>query len=215
MLAPRDGAWGGWVWPVAVTDGREPVVTQEFKSWDGGDRNDTTRSANHLGVDIMFPKRNGDPVQAVKHDASRMFIAPKGTLVIAAGPGRVWSAGSGAYGKYVLVDHGAVGGVGVNTFYQHLESFAQPWVRGARVEAGTVLGVMGYSPALDSEQLRHLHFELRFPVAGTSQQTWPVDPAPYLAGWRKVAARRLPLATIAMLALFVAGALLLTRVVVA
>lgn len=183
---PRAEDWIGWGWPVPVTDGRVPLITQEFKP---GKRTPTSSAhADHLGIDIMFPKRAGDPPTPVKHDASKAFIAPWGTPVVAAFGGKVWAAGTGNYGNYVLIDHGAQPRLGgVNTFYQHLESFARPWKKGDEVHAGELLGLMGFSPAIDGEQLRHLHFELRFPRAGIDQDQWPVDPAPYMRFWRKIA----------------------------
>lgn len=171
--------WNGWVWPVAITDRRYPVITQGYKP------------PRHLGVDIMFPKRAGDPLGPVKHDASLAYVAPAGTLILAAGPGRVWSSGEGQYGKYVLIDHGNVPGIGgVTTFYQHLASLERNWQKGDVVFPGQVLGTMGYSPGLDSEQLRHLHFELRFPGSPASQADirWAVNPAPYMALWRMTTA---------------------------
>lgn len=186
-LSENPAAWLGWVWPVPVTDGRVPQISQEFKPWDGGDRNATSHAANHLGVDIMFRKRAGDPAGKVLHDASPNYIAPPGTRVLAAYPGVVWSTGAGGYGLNVLLDHGNVPGLGgLNTFYQHLESLERPWKKGDMVRAGEVLGVMGYPPQNDSEHLRHLHFELRAPRAGVSQNLWPIDPAPYMRFWRKV-----------------------------
>lgn len=190
-LPENPGAWLGWVWPVPVTDNRVPVISQEFKPFSGGDRNATTQAANHLGVDIMFRKRAGDPTGKVLHDASTNHIAPPGTKVIAAFPGVVWSAGVGGYGHYVLIDHGNVPGIGgLNTFYQHLEGFAQNWKKGDVVAGGQLLGTMGFPPALDSEHLRHLHFELRAPQAGVAPERWSVDPAPYMRFWRKVQAEQ-------------------------
>ena len=185
---PRAEDWNGWGWPVPVTDERVPVITQEFKP---GKRTPTSSTnADHLGVDIMFTKRAGDPAAPVKHDASKAFIAPWGTPIVAAFGGKIWSAGTDSYGHNILIDHGAQPGIGgVNTFYQHLESFARPWKKGDEVRPGELLGLMGFSPAIDGEQLRHLHFELRFPRAGMAQDQWPVDPAPYMRFWRKI---RLP-----------------------
>lgn len=189
---PQDAAaWLGWVWPVPITDGRIPSISQEFKPWDGKDRNLTTSTHNHLGVDVMFRKRAGDPPGRVKHDASPNYIAPAGTLVLASYPGKVWNAGVGDYGHFVELDHGNVPGLGgLTTFYQHLANFTRPWKKGDLVRGGEVLGLMGFAPKRDSEQLRHLHFELRVPRAGVPQQAWPVNPAPYMRFWRKVQAEQ-------------------------
>lgn len=187
QLPQTPEAWAGWVWPVPVTDGRVPQISQEFKPFVGGNRNATSASANHLGVDIMFPKREGDPAGPVLHDASKHFIAPEGTKVLAAFPGQVWSSGVSGYGHYVLLDHGNVPGLGpLNTFYQHLAGFSRDWKKGDLVQAGDILGDMGFPPGLDSEHLRHLHFELRCPRQGVDPNLWPINPAPYMRFWRKV-----------------------------
>lgn len=183
----RHQDWQGWVWPVPVTDGRYPVVTQEWKP--GHDPKPGTPSGanvNHLGVDIMFRKKLGDVPNAVKHDASRIYIAPAGTRVLCAGPGKVWSTfHSTIYGWSILVDHGKVNDHvgGVCTFYQHLTgAFSQLWKKGDVVTAGQQLGIMGFAPG-DPEGLRHLHFELRFPIAGVPQDDWRIDPVPYMVHW--------------------------------
>lgn len=183
------GDWVGWQWPVTRSGGdgqvRQPVVTQEWKPGrDPTPGQASGQSTNHLGIDIMYKKLSTDPKGKVPHDASVNFIAPKCTHVLAAGPGQVWGVYPSAfYGIGVLVDHGQVGTAGgVCTFYQHLESTARPWQKGDRVEAGELLGLMGFAPG-DPEGLRHLHFELRFPVVGVPQDDWRIDPVPYMKTW--------------------------------
>ena len=167
--------WEGWVWPVAITDDREPVISDHYQ------RHESATHRMHSGVDILFRKRAGDPPERVKHTASLRYIAPPGTKILAAGPGKIWSTGSSERGLNILVDHGNVLGFGpMTTWYQHLSSFARSWKKGDPVRPGTVLGDMGYSMT-DGEQLRHLHFEIRNPTS-------PIDPAPYLRLWRKTAA---------------------------
>ncbi len=178
---PKASDWVGWVWPVPIWQGRVPVTSQEYKP---GPRE---QKGVHLGNDIMFPKRAGDPPGRVRHDASPGHIAPEGTPIIAAGPGRIWGTYNTSYGLSILIDHGAVGDAGgVTTFYQHLASFAKPWRKGDEVRAGDLLGTMGFDPTHDSQQLRHLHFELNFPRATVPHGQWPQDPAPYMRFWRKI-----------------------------
>ena len=168
-------SWEGWVWPVAITDGREPVVSDKYQLYKSADHR------AHSGADIMFKKRPGDAPERIRHDASLLYIAPEGTKILATGPGKIWSTGSSERGLNILIDHGNVPGFGpMTTWYQHLASFARSWKKGDRVQPGTVLGDMGYSTA-DGEQLRHLHFEIRNPTS-------PIDPAPYLKLWRKTGA---------------------------
>jgi len=168
----------GWVWPVPIWDGRIPRVSDGWGSKrEGGAR-------NHKGVDIMFPKRAGDPAGKVPGLASKSFIVPLGTPVIAAGPGKIWSTGHSERGYSVQIDHGRVGSAGgVVSFYQHLGSLARPWKRGDVVRPGDVLGFVGFS-AIDSEKLPHLHFELWFPKGPQSE--WARNPGPYLAHFAKI-----------------------------
>lgn len=197
--------WEGWVWPVAVTDGREPVVSDHYQT------HRSTDHRMHSGVDIMFKKRRWDPPERVKHTASLHYIAPEGTKILAAGPGKIWSTGSSERGLNILVDHGNVTGFGpMTTWYQHLAAFSRRWKKGDTAQPGTVLGDMGYSTS-DGEQLRHLHFEIRNPTS-------PVDPEPYLRLWRKTVASDYggaPQRGSVMLPLAVGGGLLLVGVLIA
>ena len=190
---PKASDWAGWRWPVLPwgrgEDQRLPVVSHEFE---GGARflpNGNLNYAVHLGLDVMFAWREGDPIgppEAVamfKGKPRRGYIAPMGCFVVAAGPGTVWAAGPSKLGLHVQLDHGTVGDAGgVNTYYQHLTSFARPWMRGDEVKAGDVLGIMGGDPA-NAPHLRHLHFELWFPRKGVQAAFWPTDPAPYMQHW--------------------------------
>lgn len=171
--------WIGWVWPVPITDGRIPTISDGWHSKrDGGSR-------LHLGVDIMFEKRAGDPREPVRHIASRRFIVPPGTVAIASGPGKIWSTNSTRQGKSILIDHGSVGSAGgVTTFYQHLSSFSRIWKKGDVVSPGTVLGIIGHSLD-DGEQLDHLHFEMAFPRKNVDKSKWQVDPATFMRYWTK------------------------------
>lgn len=189
-VPPPAGAvnWEGWIWPVPIWQGREPVVTQEWKpGHDPGAGNASGAHENHLGVDIMFRKKSDDSKSDVLHDSQGSFISPSGTPVIAAGPGKIWATGyDPVYGHWVQVDHGTRPNVGpVNTFYQHLESFERQWRKDDPVEAGTLLGKMGWAPE-DPKGLRHLHFEIWFPVKDQPLNTWRLDPQPYLNTFGKV-----------------------------
>jgi len=94
------------------------------------------------------------------------ILAPAGTEVLAALPGRVEYAGSGmrGYGRAVILDHGD----GITTLYGHLATIRVQ--SGETVPAGAVIGKVGRS---GNATTYHLHFELR--VDGEA-----VDPVPYL-----------------------------------
>ncbi len=82
------------------------------------------------------------------------LVAPKGTPVVSAGPGRVVWAGrrSGGWGLLVTVAHS----MGVRTMYAHLSHVD---VRlGQQVGAGAQIGQVGASGRATGP---HLHFELR------------------------------------------------------
>jgi len=94
------------------------------------------------------------------------ILAPAGTEVRAASPGRVEysNAGKRGYGNVVILDHGE----GITTLYGHLATIRVQ--SGETVPAGAVIGAVGRS---GNATTHHLHFELR--VDGEA-----VDPIPYL-----------------------------------
>jgi murein DD-endopeptidase MepM/ murein hydrolase activator NlpD len=98
-----------------------------------GDRFGPRGDAFHAGIDLL---------------------APRGTPVLAAGPGTVtWAARrAGGWGRLVVVRHPD----GVRTLYAHLSSIA---VRvGEEVSGGAILGRVGSSGDATGP---HLHFEVR------------------------------------------------------
>ena len=110
----------------------EPVTGAETSSY--GYRRDpfTNRRKMHKGVD---------------------YRAPRGTPVVAAGPGVVrFARRKSGYGRVVMIDHGH----GVQTRYAHLQSIDVD--RGDRVSPGTQIGTVGSTGRATGP---HLHFELR------------------------------------------------------
>lgn len=91
--------------------------------------------------------------------------APRGTAVVAAAAGTVsLVANQGAYGRYVVIDHGN----GYQTLYAHLLEFqTRP---GARVAAGQRIGSVGKSGNATGY---HLHYEVH-------RRGQTVDPMAYL-----------------------------------
>lgn len=189
-------AWGsGWHFPVPdlISNGgsRFPaIVTQEFKG------------PKHAGVDIMLSRRadNGviisgfDPGQraadGITRDvtASGRAFAPKGTPILAARDGLVWSVTKTVNGIMVVLDHGKPWA----TFYGHLETchlqVTASGKSGQRVRAGDEIGTMGAGlnrdPSrglVDGEHLRHLHFETWYKGAGNAA----VDPSREMQTWER------------------------------
>ena len=98
------------------------------------------------------------------------FAASTGTPVVAAGPGRVSSAGWSSYGggNEIHIDHPN----GLQTWYAHLNSFAVKM--GETVSAGTRIGTVG---STGNSTGPHLHYMVL-------KGGWPsyVNPADYLDG---------------------------------
>ncbi|QSZ53270.1 peptidoglycan DD-metalloendopeptidase family protein [Paenarthrobacter sp. AT5] len=98
------------------------------------------------------------------------FAAPTGTPIVAAGPGRVSSAGWSSYGggNEIHIDHPN----GLQTWYAHLSSFAVKL--GQMVSAGMKIGEVG---STGNSTGSHLHYMVL-------NGGWPsyVNPAAYLDG---------------------------------
>jgi hypothetical protein len=115
----------------------------------------------HEGIDLFPIERDSrgealDPVYAV--------LAGKVVHV-----SRV--AGYSSYGRYVVIQHDEEV-PSYHTLYAHLASVADGIMPGARVEAGTVIGIMGRSATYTIPRERsHLHFEIGFRLTDDFQ-TW-------------------------------------------
>ncbi len=106
----------------------------------------------HEGLDLYPIKRDSrgealDPVYAVL-------------------PGKVVHAsrvsGYSSYGRYVVIEHDQEVPA-YHTLYAHLASVGDGIMPGARVEAGTVIGIMGRSATYSIPRERaHVHFEIGF-----------------------------------------------------
>lgn len=100
-----------------------------------------------------FGQRRHPILQVPRMHKGVDWAAEPGTPVIAAGSGRVVSAGrQGEYGNMVLIEHGA----GWETVYAHLASFGVQ--AGDCVDAGSVIGAIG-STGLTAGPA--VHFEVR------------------------------------------------------
>jgi hypothetical protein len=176
-------AWHGF--PSATFDGGLGVRTEKalkgFQRWAGlpadGVAGETTiaalrRAPATCPIPLVWPLQAlapiGDPYgpRGNRFHAGIDLIAPRGTPVQAAAPGRVTFAGfaAGGWGKLVVVMHSD----GVRTFYAHLSAIGVR--RGQPVNTGQRLGLVG---ATGDATGPHLHFEVRVRNAA-------VDPAPAL-----------------------------------
>jgi len=185
VLTRRRVSWPaeGWVWPVGQVRVRgrvyRPVITSGF--------GDIRAEGPHGGVDIVYPRRDTKDLidlypPGTPNGGARWF-APPGAPIVAARAGKVWSVEQTPKGWAVVLDHGKP----FATFYQHMETPAlEPHEKGVNtrtggethVNAGRVLGFMGYSPQ-DPQRVRHLHFAVWY--EGTNDES--VDPEQAMRSW--------------------------------
>lgn len=114
------------------------------------------------------------------HDAIDI-MAPTGTPVVAAAPGRVeklfLSKGGGGITAYVRSDDGRW-----IYYYAHLNAYAPGLHEGQRVERGTPIGTVGATGNANPTG-PHLHFAINQMEPGQSwYQGTPINPFPLLAG---------------------------------
>jgi len=128
-------------------------------------------------VDTFTQARAGG---ARVHDAIDI-LAPSGTPVIAAAPGRVeklfFSQGGGGITAYVRSPDGKW-----NYYYAHLQEYAPSLAEGQHVQRGAPIGKVGYTGNANPSG-PHLHFAINRMSAGEKwYQGSPVNPYPLLAG---------------------------------
>ena len=114
------------------------------------------------------------------HDAIDI-IAPRGTPVVAAAPGRVeklfYSDGGGGITAYVRSDDGRW-----SYYYAHLQGYAPGLREGQQVQRGAPIGTVGISGNANPAG-PHLHFAINRMNPG--ENWWegtPINPYPLLAG---------------------------------
>lgn len=98
------------------------------------------------------PKRRHPILNTIRAHKGVDYAASTGTVIKAAGDGRVAFVGTkGGYGRVVILEHGG----GVSTLYGHMSRFAG--IRaGQRVRQGSTIGFVGSSGAATGP---HLHYE--------------------------------------------------------
>ena len=101
------------------------------------------------------PRRRHPILNMIRAHKGVDYAAPTGTIIKAAGDGRVSFVGSkGGYGRVVILEHGG----GISTLYGHMSRFARGLHDGNRVKQGTTIGYVGSSGAATGP---HLHYEYR------------------------------------------------------
>jgi murein DD-endopeptidase MepM/ murein hydrolase activator NlpD len=129
------------------------------------------------------PARRHPILNTIRAHKGVDYAAPTGTVIKAAGDGRVGFIGTkGGYGRVVILEHGG----GVSTLYGHMSRFAAGLRNGQRIKQGVTIGYVGSSGAATGP---HLHYEYRVNGVHKNPRTVPLpDAAPisdaYVAEFR-------------------------------
>lgn len=103
------------------------------------------------------------------------YAAPTGTVIKAAGDGRVDFIGrKGGYGNVIILEHGG----GISTLYGHMSRFAAGLRQGQRVKQGMTIGYVGSTGAATGP---HLHYEYRVNGVHQNPRTVPLPVAAPIA----------------------------------
>ena len=136
------------------------------------------------------PRRHHPILNMIRAHKGVDYTAPTGTIIKAAGDGRVSFVGTkGGYGRAVILEHGG----GISTLYGHMSRFARGLHEGTRVKQGMTIGYVGSSGAATGP---HLHYEYRLNGLHKNPRTVSLpDAAPipegYLAEFRSHSAQLL------------------------
>jgi murein DD-endopeptidase MepM/ murein hydrolase activator NlpD len=117
------------------------------------------------------PRRRHPILNTIRAHKGVDYAAATGTVIKAAGDGRVAFVGSkGGYGRVVILEHGG----GVSTLYGHMSRFVQGMRVGQRVKQGSTVGYVGSSGAATGP---HLHYEYRVNGVHKNPRTVPLPEA--------------------------------------
>ncbi|MGH8178596.1 MAG: peptidoglycan DD-metalloendopeptidase family protein, partial [Steroidobacter sp.] len=126
------------------------------------------------------PRRRHPILNTIRAHKGVDYAAATGTVIKAAGDGRVGFVGTkGGYGRVVILEHGG----GISTLYGHMSRFAKGLRSGQRVKQAATIGYVGSSGAATGP---HLHYEYRLNGAHKNPRTVslpdaaPISPA-YMA----------------------------------
>lgn len=117
------------------------------------------------------PSRRHPILNKIRAHQGVDYAAPTGTVIKAAGEGRVAFVGTkGGYGRAVILEHGA----GISTLYGHMSRFGKGLRNGQRVQQGDTIGYVGSSGAATGP---HLHYEYRINGVHKNPRTVPLPDA--------------------------------------
>lgn len=117
------------------------------------------------------PSRRHPILNTIRAHKGVDYAAPTGTVIKAAGDGRVGFVGvKGGYGNVIILEHGA----GISTLYGHMSRFAKGMRNGMRVSQGDTIGFVGSTGAATGP---HLHYEYRINGVHKNPRTVPLPDA--------------------------------------
>ncbi len=117
------------------------------------------------------PSRRHPILNTIRAHKGVDYAAPTGTVIKAAGDGRISFVGTqGGYGRTIILEHGA----GISTLYAHMSRFAGGMRNGQRVKQGATIGYVGSSGAATGP---HLHYEYRINGVHKNPRTVPLPAA--------------------------------------
>jgi murein DD-endopeptidase MepM/ murein hydrolase activator NlpD len=130
------------------------------------------------------PNRRHPILNTIRAHKGVDYAAPTGTVIKAAGEGRMDFVGvKGGYGRVIILEHGG----GISTLYGHMSRFAKGARTGRRVSQGETIGYVGSSGAATGP---HLHYEYRVNGIHKNPRTVPLPdakpiPDQYMAEFQK------------------------------
>lgn len=117
------------------------------------------------------PRRRHPILNSIRAHKGVDYAAPTGTIIKAAGDGKVSFVGTkGGYGRVVILEHGG----GISTLYGHMSRFVKGLRNGRRVAQGETIGYVGSSGAATGP---HLHYEYRLNGVHKNPRTVPLPDA--------------------------------------
>lgn len=117
------------------------------------------------------PARRHPILNTIRAHKGVDYAAPTGTVIKAAGEGRVGFVGvKGGYGNVIILEHGA----GISTLYGHMSRFAKGLRNGQHVSQGDTIGFVGSTGAATGP---HLHYEYRINGVHKNPRTVPLPDA--------------------------------------
>jgi murein DD-endopeptidase MepM/ murein hydrolase activator NlpD len=178
---------GGWLWHSHLQDGMAPTrIAVSGRA--PGPAPSVIAGANGLTIPVagVRPEQLSDNFTQAREGGARKhealdIMAPEGTAVLAAAPGRLEKLHFSRLGGNTIYQRSPDGGT--IYYYAHLAGYAPGLTEGAQLKPGEPIGVVGHTGDADPGA-PHLHFAVwrTAPDRHWWEDTTPVDPYPLLTG---------------------------------